>query len=125
MAHISSFVTRRRAAHPHQEPGRSCRGRRRVAVPVDEGPDPEEALRERLLLYRRYRDAGGILRARLELGWQLFHREAPVAIASARAGARPDEGPPLDARLLAAALAGAFRRLAPPAARRRSSSRAS
>ena len=72
-----------------------------VPPPLDEGPDPEEALRERLLLYRRFRDAGGNLRARLELGWQLFHREAPVAIAAGKAGARPVDGPPLDVALLA------------------------
>jgi segregation and condensation protein A len=81
---------------------------------VEEGLDPEEALRERLLLYRRFRDAGGTLRVRLELGWQLFRREAPVAIASAKAGARPDDGPPLDAALLVAALSNAFRVAPPP-----------
>jgi segregation and condensation protein A len=112
MAHISSFVTvaaqliliKSRAILPRPPA---------IPTPTDEGPDPEAALRERLLLYRRFRDAGGNLRARLELGWQLFHREAPAAAASARAGARPDEGPPLDPAILRAALAAAFR-AAPP-----------
>jgi segregation and condensation protein A len=112
MAHISSFVTvaaqliliKSRAILP-----------RPSAMPTrtDEGLDPEEALRERLIMYRRFRDAGSNLKARLELGWQLFHREAPVAIASANAGARPDEGPPLDVGLLVSALSAAFR-VAPP-----------
>jgi segregation and condensation protein A len=113
MAHISSFVTiaaqliliKSRAILPRPPV---------VAAPVDEGPDREAALRERLILYRRFRDAGAILRARLELGWQLFHREAPAAAASARAGARPDEGPPLDPVILVTALAGAFRHAPPP-----------
>ncbi len=112
MAHISSFVTV--AAQLILIKSRAILPRPPVAtVPLDEGPDPEAALRERLLLYRRYRDAGGNLRARLELGWQLFHREAPVAIASGRAGARHDEGPTLDPAILRAALAGAFR-VVPP-----------
>ena len=113
MAHISSFVTvaaqliliKSRAILPRPPA---------VAIPVEEGPDPEEALRERLLLYRRFRDAGGTLKMRLELGWQLFHREAPVAIAAGRAGARPDDGPPLDVALLTAALSSAFRTAPPP-----------
>ena len=70
--------------------------------------DPEEELRARLLLYRRYRDAGLRLAQRLELGG-LFRREPSVALAAGYAGARPPSGPPLDARLLADALAGMLR----------------
>jgi segregation and condensation protein A len=113
MAHISSFVTV--AAQLILIKSRAILPRPTAPVtPMEEGPDPEEALRERLLLYRRFRDAGGNLRARLELGWQLFHREAPVAFASAKAGARPDDGPRLDPALLANALATAFRMAPPP-----------
>jgi segregation and condensation protein A len=112
MPHISSFVAvaaqliliKSRAILPRPP---------LVAIPIEEGPDPEAALRERLLLYRRFRDAGAGLRVRLEAGWRLFHREAPAALASARAGARPDDGPPLDPSLLADALAATVR-LAPP-----------
>ncbi|CAN5849187.1 segregation/condensation protein A [soil metagenome] len=114
MPHISSFIAvaaqliliKSRAILPRPP---------LVVIPIEEGPDPETALRERLLLYRRFRDAGGSLRARLEGGWQLFHREAPAAVASARAGALPDDGPPLDPAMLAAALA-AIVRLTPPVA---------
>lgn len=115
MSHISSFVAvaaqliliKSRAILPRPP---------LVAIPIEEGPDPEEALRERLLLYRRFRDAGAALRVRLESGWQLFHREAPAALASARAGARPDEGPPLDSGLLAQALSATVRLVPPPPA---------
>lgn len=66
--------------------------------------DPEEALRERLLLYRRYRDAAAQLAERLVRGIGLFHREPAAADAAANAGARPSSGPPLDPASLAAAL---------------------
>lgn len=76
--------------------------------------DPEEELRRRLIEYRMYRDAGRSLGERLELGALLFHRESAAALAAGRAGARPDDGPPLDARLLADALQASIR-LVPPA----------
>jgi segregation and condensation protein A len=79
---------------------------------ADDAPDPEAALRERLLLYRRYRDAAALLAARLDAGVATFRREASVALAAARAGAREPQGPPLDPERLRDALAAAFR-LAP------------
>jgi len=80
---------------------------------VDDGPDPERELRERLLIYRAYRDAGNRLAARaLELSG-LFRREAGPAAASALAGARPAGAPPIDPRILPAALAGLVRVLPP------------
>jgi segregation and condensation protein A len=111
MAHISAFVSvasqliliKSRAILPRPP---------LVAIPVEEGPDPEAALRERLILYRIFRDAGRALRGRLESGWEVFRREPGAAVASARAGSRPDEGPPLEARLLCEALETALR-LAP------------
>ena len=113
MSHISSFVTvasqliliKSRAILPRPPV---------VAVPVEDGPDPETALRERLILYRRFRDAGRSLKGRLESGWEAFRREPTAASASAKAGSRPDEGPPLDPALLVAALREAIR-VVPPA----------
>jgi segregation and condensation protein A len=114
MSHISSFVAvasqliliKSRAILPR---------RPLVAIPIeaDPGEDPEAALRERLLLYRRFRDAGRDLGGRLESGWESFRREPGAAAASAQAGSRPDEGPPIDARVLIEALEAALR-LAPP-----------
>jgi segregation and condensation protein A len=113
MSHISAFIAvasqliliKSRAILPR---------RPLIAVPVGEGPDPEEALRERLLLYRRFRDAGRDLRGRLESGWEVFRREPGVATASAHAGARPDEGPPLDPVVLRDAITAALRLVPPP-----------
>lgn len=113
MSHISSFVSvasaliliKSRAILPRPP---------LVAISIDEGPDPESVLRERLILYRLYRDAGSDLRGRLESGWQVFRREPGAATASARAGSRPDEGPPLDPQVLLEALDAALR-LVPPA----------
>lgn len=113
MSHISSFVTvasqliliKSRAILPRPPV---------VAVAADEGPDPETALRERLLVYRRFRDAGRNLRGRLESGWEAFRREPTAAAASAKAGSKPDEGPPLHPELLVAALSEAIR-VVPPA----------
>ena len=64
MSHISSFVAvasqliliKSRAILPRPPV---------VAIKVEEGPDPEAMLRERLILYRLYRDAGRDLRGRL------------------------------------------------------------
>jgi segregation and condensation protein A len=83
--------------------------------PDAEGYDPEEDLRQRLILYRRYRDAGLRLQARLGQRRELFHREPATAAAAGLAGARPTDQPPLDPALLVAALATSVR-LAPPAA---------
>lgn len=76
--------------------------------------DPEEELRLRLIEYRQFRDAGRVLAERRELGAWLFHREAAAALSAGREGARPDPGPPLDARILADALLASVR-LVPPA----------
>ncbi len=81
---------------------------------VDEGPDPEEELRRRLILYRAFRDAGTRLAERLGDG-RLFHREPGPALASGLAGARPSNEPPIDPETLVAALRRTAE-LAPPAA---------
>ncbi|MBA2558263.1 MAG: segregation/condensation protein A [Chloroflexi bacterium] len=71
---------------------------------TDEVADPEAELRARLLLYRRYRDAGLRLGDRLESGTRLFHREAGAATAAGLAGARPAHDVTLDPATLVAAL---------------------
>jgi segregation and condensation protein A len=114
LAHISSFIgvaaqlilIKSRAILPRPP---------LVAIPVGEGPDPEAELRERLLLYRRFRDAGSSLAGRLAGGLALFHRESAAASASALAGARPGAGAPLDPGLLVAALDACLRLVPPPA----------
>ena len=113
MSHISSFVTvasqliliKSRAILPRPPV---------VAIPVEEGPDPEAALRERLILYRLYRDAGRDLKGRLESSWEVFRREPIAAVASAKAGSHPDEGPPLDPSVLVKALSDALHKVPPP-----------
>lgn len=84
------------------------------AAVADEGADPEAELRQRLLQYRRYRDAAAVLAARLSSGKGSFHREAAAALAAARAGARAPRAPALDPRTLREALAAAFRLMPPP-----------
>ncbi len=84
------------------------------AIPLDDEPDPEAALRARLLVYKAYRDAADRLQARALAGWLLARREPSVALAAARSGAIA----PLLPRLDPALLAGALDRLAavvPPA----------
>jgi len=113
MSHISSFVAvassliliKSRAILPRPP---------LVAIAVEDAADPEAALRERLILYRLFRDAGRDLRGRLESGWEIFRREPTAAVASARAGSRPDEGPPLDPAILADTLGAALRLVPPP-----------
>lgn len=80
----------------------------------DEGPDPEQELRRRLIVYRAYRDAGAWLAGHGVSFGPLVRREPAVAQAAGLAGARPASEPPLDPCLLAAALRGAAH-LAPPA----------
>ena len=77
--------------------------------------DPEEELRRRLIEYRMFRDAGRALGTLLDTGARLFHREAAAAVAAGKAGARPDDGPPIDVRTLAEALNASVRLV--PAAR--------
>ena len=83
------------------------------AAAREDGFDPEEELRSRLLLYRAYRDAAQRLAGRLAAGIALFHREPGAAAASGLAGAQPADGPRLDPALLAAALAVSSRLVVP------------
>lgn len=80
----------------------------------DEGPDPEAELRERLILYRAYRDAGQALQDVAIAGTGLFRREPAAALAAAVAGARAPDAPPLDPGLLVGALARLALVVAPP-----------
>jgi segregation and condensation protein A len=80
----------------------------------DEGPDPEAALRARLLLYRAYRDAGATLQATATQRVGLFRREPAAAQAAAIAGARPPDAPPLPVDVLLRALEGLLQVSAPP-----------
>jgi segregation and condensation protein A len=80
----------------------------------DEGPDPEAALRARLLLYRAFRDAGSALQGVAAARIGLFRREPATAQATAIAGARAPDGPPLPVGDLVRALGGLVRIIAPP-----------
>lgn len=84
------------------------------ATEAEAGHDPEEELRSRLVLYKRFRDAGALLSQRLEAGLSLVHREASVASTAGLAGARAPTEPALDPRSLMTALEASLR-LAPPA----------
>jgi segregation and condensation protein A len=81
---------------------------------AEDAPDPEAELRERLILYRAYRDGGAWLAARLASGDGLFHREAAVASAAATQNARPADEPVLDPALLAEALGRSIQLVPPP-----------
>ena len=115
MGHISSFVAiagqliliKSRAMLPR--PPTSDDG-----GPLDDGPDPERQLRERLLLYRAYRDAGSSLQALALERIGLFRREGSAAQAAALAGARPADAPLLDPAVLVGALGGLASILPPP-----------
>jgi segregation and condensation protein A len=85
-----------------------------LRIAPGEEADPEEELRRRLLLYKRFRDAGARLAAIADAGRSLFHREAETALAAGRRDARPPQLPALDARLLVDALRTSVR-LAVPA----------
>ena len=74
------------------------------AIPLDDEPDPEAALRARLLAYRAYRDAAMRLDARAGSGRVLVRREPAVALAAGRAGAVEPLPPRLDPAILVAAL---------------------
>ena len=114
LGHISSFVAvagqliliKSRAMLPRQPEGGDA-----AATDTDE-VDPETRLRERLLLYRAYRDAGMRLADRA-IG--LFRREPSAALASGLAGAvTGTPAPPLDPAILPKALAELVRVIAPP-----------
>jgi segregation and condensation protein A len=66
--------------------------------------DPEEALRARLVEYKRYRDAAGLLGALAAAGRAAFHREATIALAAANAGAVAPPPPRMDPHALVRAL---------------------
>jgi segregation and condensation protein A len=74
------------------------------AVPLDEEPDPEAALRARLVAYKVFRDAAERLQALALDGRQLVRREPSAALAAARAGAVEPLPPRLDPAILVAAL---------------------
>jgi segregation and condensation protein A len=80
---------------------------------ADDTPDPEAALRARLLLYRAHRDAGLRLAEGALERIGLFRREPSLARAAGVAGARPADAPPIDPARLVAALAG-LALIAPP-----------
>jgi segregation and condensation protein A len=85
-------------------------------VDGEEAPDPEAALRARLLLYRAYRDAGRRLLDDAETRVGIFRREAAAARAAAIAGARPADQPPIDPARLGGALAHLVTIAVPPPA---------
>ncbi len=114
LGHISSFVAvagqliliKSRAMLPRQ----AAAGE--IAADGVEEADPEARLRERLLRYRAYREAGVRLADRAVA---LFRREPSAALASGLAGAvTGTPPPPLDANLLPEALAELVRVIAPP-----------
>jgi segregation and condensation protein A len=85
------------------------------AVPLpDEGPDPEAALRARLILYRAFRDAGARLLDEAQRRVGLFHREPGAARAAGLAGAQPTETEPLAVELLVGSLEDLARVVPPP-----------
>ncbi len=114
LGNVSSFVAvasqliliKSRAMLPRQAPAGP-------AGLADEAPDPEAELRARLLLYRAYRDAGASLAEGALRRVGLFRREPGAAHATAMAGARPSDAPPLSPMLLVGALDGVAR-IAPP-----------
>ena len=114
LRHISAFVTvaaqliliKSRALLPAPSPPPK-------PSPEEELGDPETELRQRLILYRAYREAGRHLGERLLTAEGLFHREATAAVAAGIAGAQPPREPPLDPGVLPAAL-GRLVRLVPP-----------
>jgi segregation and condensation protein A len=114
LGNVSSFVAvasqliliKSRAMLPRQAPAGPA------GIP-DDAPDPEAELRARLILYRAYRDAGASLAAEALRRIGLFRREPGAAHATAVAGARPSDAPPLPPALLVGALEGVTR-IAPP-----------
>jgi segregation and condensation protein A len=85
-----------------------------TAVSVEEAPDPEAALRARLIVYRAHRDAGAVLQAGALERVGLFRREPTAAAAAGRAGAVAPPAPPIDPGLLVAAIDRLLRVVPPP-----------
>lgn len=86
-----------------------------AAIPLDDEPDPEAALRARLLAYRAYRDAATRLAERAQRGHVLVRREPAVAMAAGRVGAVEPLPPRLDPTILVTAL-DRLAAVAPPVA---------
>jgi segregation and condensation protein A len=103
LSHISAFVTvasqliliKSRALLP-REP--------QPVASTEDGVDPEEALRARLVEYKRYRDAAGLLGALAATGRAAYHREAAIALAAATEGAVAPPPPRMDPQALPRAL---------------------
>ena len=115
LGHVSSFVAV--ASQLILIKSRAMLPRRQETAPgvlPDEGPDPEAELRARLLLYRAYRDAGARLATGALERFGLFRREPGTAHATAIAGARPADAPPLSPEVLVGALDGLARIALPP-----------
>ena len=87
----------RRPAHPHQEPGdAAATGRSGAADRADEPPDPEAALRARLIVYRAHRDAGQRAPGeRARAGRPVPARAGRGRRGRARAAPSPSPAPPL------------------------------
>ena len=85
------------------------------AASPEEAPDPEAALRARLIIYRAHRDAGAALQATALERVGLFRREPAVAGAAARQGAIAPPAPPLDPSLLSTAVVRMLRVVPSPA----------
>ena len=112
LPHLSTFVSV--AAHLILIKSRAMLPAAPQPEPATEDvPDPEAELRARLLIYRRFRDAGARLGALLEGPERLFHREGTVATADALLAARLAPAPPMDPHRLVDALA-ALVTIAPP-----------
>jgi segregation and condensation protein A len=115
IGNVSAFIAvasqliliKSRALLPRRDEGAAADG------DLDDETDPEAELRARLLLYRAFRDAGATLLSRAHEQGPSFRREASAASASALAGSRPADGPPLDPSLLRAAVEELVR-IAPP-----------
>ncbi len=106
LGNISSFVAV--ASQLILIKSRAMLPRRPILDPTalaDEGPDPEAALRARLILYRAHRDAGRRLADGAIARIGLFRREPSAARASGLAGAAPAVAPRLDPARLPRALA--------------------
>ena len=91
--------------------------RREAVAPTgdfDEGADPEAELRARLILYRAFRNAGGLMQAGAIERVGVFRREPSAALSAALAGSRPADAPPLDPAILALAI-GRVVQVVPPA----------
>jgi len=113
LPHISAFITV--ASQLILIKSRAILPRPPAHAPLaDDGPDPEEELRRRLLEYRIVRDRARLLADRLAGGPVLFPRAPAVAAAAARAGATEPELPRMDPHLLVRALVRAFRVVPPP-----------